>query len=1064
MANLFIFSGNRKRFSFLVKFIFYFLLIGNVSVAVAQNNITIQGVVVDERTKETIIGANVLVKDAKTGTATNVNGEFNLQVSSLPVTLVVRYIGYRTTEIDIYEKPQGQFIISLQENLNVLNEVVVTGYSTYKKENYLGSVSTVNAKSLEDRPAQSFDQLIGGQTSGVDIIATSGELNTPAVIRIRGINSISSGIYPLIIVDGVPVQTQNVGGNISQNPLSAINPNDIESVTVLKDAAASAIYGSRAASGVLVIATKKGVAGKPKITFESSLSYVTPYNLPKLLNSQQYIDIKNEGIQNLNPGSISRLDNHDANGNIIDTKWYDVAYRNAWQNTNNLSIAGATDYTNYYFSLNYTNQNGILRHNNFENKIVHAKVEQKLIKDVLKAGINLTYSNGINKGHAVSGQLSGGLNTPAINRQTYTLPPNVPIYNPDGPGGYNVDMSNATRNIGHSPTDVLGPNIGTLNSHNLQTQLDLDRVASETNSSTGSFFLEWNITKGLTAKTNYGYNRLSADNSIFYNPISGGAASVNGATINDANVYNKIDWTNTLNYDRILAEKHNVNLLLGQEYIASKSTGWGVRRENLIDPSFNTFYGGYTTFLNTGVSSQENAFLSYFASLNYDYDKKYLLSYSFRRDGYSGLTKNNRWGNFNAVSVGWNIANEAFFKSLSQNIVSDLKINASYGEVGNINIGSFPAFAYYSSISYAGTSGLKFNQAANNDLQWETSKKTNISATVGFLKGRFTLNVDYYNNDVDGLIVNVPTAPSLGLPGNTVAANVGSLYNKGIELGINAQIIDNRKFTWNSSLNFSTLENKVTKLDNDIYTPSTFGIMNLTREGYAVGSIFAVPTLGIDPDNGRRIFLNSEGREVEYDHSSTVHKWTYKDSGLEAPAIDNYKDGVIQGTSIPTYYGGWNNTFTYRDFDLSLNFTFSGGNKIYNATKATLSDGRYFNNGTFILDRWQKPGDITDIPKVVWNDNVSNGFTISNSYYAEDGDYLKLKNIVIGYTLKLKKLTNQNLSSLRLYAQATNVFTWTKYGGIDPEISNYGNSIDNGYDRNSIVNSRTFTVGLKLAF
>jgi TonB-linked SusC/RagA family outer membrane protein len=1063
MTKLFLFFGKSKKFQ---RFSLICFLIGISFVApvFSQNSVTIRGKVIDNRTKEAIIGASVLAKNAKAGTATDADGGFDIHVASLPATLVVEYIGYRREEIDIYEKPAEQLVILLQENLNVLNQIVVTGYSSYKKENYIGSASTVSATQLESRPSQSFDQIIGGQTSGVDIIATSGELNTPAVIRIRGINSVSSGIYPLIIVDGVPVQTQNVGGNIAQNPLSAINPNDIESVTVLKDAAASAIYGSRAANGVLVIATKKGTLGKPKITFESSLNYVAPYNLPELLNSQQYVDLKNEGIQNLNPGSISRLDNHDANGSIIDTKWYDVAYKNAWQNTNNLSIAGATDYTSYFFSLNYSNQNGILKYNNFENRIAHAKVEQVLIKNLLKTGINISYNDGINKGHAVSGQLSGGLNTPAINRQTYTLPPNVPIYNLDGPGGYNIDTSNATANIGHSPTDVLGPNIGTLNSHNLQTQLDLDRVSSETANITGSIFLEWNIVKGLVAKTDYGFNRLSVDNSTFYNPISGGAASVNGAAINEESVYNKADWKNTLNYDITLAGKHSINALVGHEYIYSKSSGWGVRRENLIDPSFNTFYGGYTTFLNSGVSSQENAFLSYFANVNYNFDKKYFLSYSFRRDGYSGLTSENRWGNFNAISVGWDIANEPFFKNLPTNVISVLKINASYGEVGNINIGSFPAFAYYASVSYAGTSGLKFNQAANNDLQWETSKKTNISATVGFLKDRILLTADYYNNDVDGLIVDVPTAPSLGLPGNTVAANVGSLYNRGIELSVNAQVINNRKFTWNTNLNFSTLKNKVTKLDNDIYTPSTFGIMNLTREGYAVGSIFAVPTLGIDPDNGRRIFLNSEGREVEYDHSSRDHKWTYRDTGLEAPAIDNYKDGVIQGTSIPTYYGGWNNTFTYKDFDLGVNFTFSGGNKIYNATKATLSDGRYFNNGTFMLKRWQNPGDVTDIPKVVWNDNVSNGFTISNSYYAEDGDYLKLKNIVVGYTLKLKELTNQNLSSLHLYVQASNVFTWTKYEGIDPEVSNYGNSIDNGYDRNSIVNSRTFTVGFKLAF
>jgi TonB-linked SusC/RagA family outer membrane protein len=1066
MTKLFYFFGNRKRF---LHFFLFSLVWGcNIALALAQENVILQGKVIDERNNESIIGASVRVKSAKSnsGAISDVNGDFKLNISSFPATLVVSYLGYRTEDIEIYEKPSGVFTIFLIEKSNALNEVVVTGYSTHQKKDYTGSASLVGADRLEDRPAQSFDQLLGGAATGVDILATSGELNTPAVIRIRGINSISSGIYPLIVVDGVPVFTNNVGGLIAQNPLSSINPNDIESVTVLKDAAASAIYGSRAANGVLVITTKQGAKGKPQITFESSLSYVTPYNQPKILNSTQYIEIKNEGLQHLYPnGTAAKFDNHDANGNIIDTNWQDVAYRDALQNTNNLSIAGSNDYTNYYLSVNYANQNGIIRHNNFENKIIHAKIEQKLIKDYLKAGANFNYNNGINQGHTVSGNLSGGLNTPAINRQTYTLPPNVPVYNPDG--SYNIDLSNKTANIGHSPNDNLGAKneITSMNSHNLQTQLDLDRVSSEVNNNIGNVFLEWNIIKGLQVKTNYALNRLSADNSIFYNPVSGGAASIGGRAIQSNTVYNKTDWTNTLNYDLTLAEKHNINALFGHEYIHSQTHGWGAIRDGLIDPSYNTYYGGYTSFSNNGVTADENVFLSYFTSLNYDYNKKYFLSYSFRRDGYSGLPKDNIWGNFNAVSAGWNIATEDFFKQLvSPDIINELKLNASYGEVGNINIGSFPAFAYYASTSYAGTSGLKFNQAANNDLQWETSKKTNIGATIGFLNDRYSLSFDYYKNNVDGLIVNVPTAPSLGLPGNTVAANVGSLYNKGVELGINATIVNTRKFSWNSALNFSTLENKVSSLSNDIYTPSTFGIMNLTREGYAVGSIFAVPTLGVDPENGRRIFLNSEGREVEYDHSSSKNKWTYRDTGNEAPAIDNYKDGTIQGTSLPTYFGGWNNTFKYKNFDLGLNFTFSGGNKMYNATKATLSDGRYFNNGTFILDRWQKPGDVTDIPKVVWNDNVTNGFTISNSYYVEDGDYLKLKNIVFGYTFKLKKVTNQNLSSLRLFVQATNLFTVTKYGGIDPELSNYGNSIEGGFDRNSIVNSRTFTAGLKLTF
>jgi TonB-linked SusC/RagA family outer membrane protein len=1020
---------------------------------IRAQQIELTGTIKDERNQE-LIGATVRVKGTLNGAATDASGKFRLNIKQkLPVTLVASYIGYFNQTIVVYENEPLAF--KLNEDVNRLSEVVVvsTGYTTQTKKEYTGSFAQVNTKQLESRPAQSFDQLIGGQAAGVDIVSTSGELNNPAVIRIRGINSITSGIYPLVVVDGVPIFTGNVGGNISQNPLSDINPNDIESIDILKDAAATAIYGSRAANGVLVITTKKGKKGKTKINYNNWVNYVTPYNFPAELGAKEYVDIKNEALANkgLSPGFVLQTN---TDGSYVDTKWSDLAYRNAFSQNHDLSVSGANDNTTYYLSANYSNQNGIIVHNNFERKSIRFNLDQKIVKNVT-AGINFTYSNSINKSHAVSGQNSGGLNTPAINRQTYTLPPNISPYNADG--SYNINLSNG--NIGFGPNSATI--LGSINSHNLLAQLDLDRVSSNSNNNIGNIYAEWAIITGLKLKTSYGFNRLAVDNSTFYNPFSGSAFG-SGSITNASDVSYRTDWTNTLSYSRSFNKKHNFDTTIGHEEIYTKSEGWGATRSGLSDPFFNVFQGGYSTIVPANNSLSETGFISYFGSINYNFDKKYLLSYSYRRDGYSGLPSANRWGNFNGASVGWTISEEKFFKnSVLAKLISDLKFSASYGEVGNINIGAYPALALYEPGTNAGTGTLGFSQAANQDLQWETSKKTNVGFKAAFLSNRISLGVDYYDNNIDGLIINVPTTPSLGIPGNSISANAGSLYNKGIEFSVNGAIIRKKGFSWNSVLNLSFSENKVTKLASDYYTPSTFGIMNMTRQGYAVGSIFAVPTNGVDPANGNRIFVNAKGEEVEY--NAVTAKWIYKD-GTSAKAIDNYADGKIQGSSLPTYYGGFTNTIDYKGFDLQVGITFSGGNKIYNATKATLTDGRYFNNSPIIKNRWTAPGQITDIPKVVWGDNVSNGFTISNSYYSEDGDYIKLKNIVLGYKFDLSKITNNNLTSVRVYGQATNLLTITKYEGSDPEISNYGNSINSGFDRNSVVNSRTFSVGLNVAF
>jgi hypothetical protein len=442
-----------------------------------------------------------------------------------------------------------------------------------------------------------------------------------------------------------------------------------------------------------------------------------------------------------------------------------------------------------------------------------------------------------------------------------------------------------------------------------------------------------------------------------------------------------------------------------------------------------------------------------------------LLSASFRRDGFSGLATGHKYGNFGGGSLGWNIAEEDFFKSSAlSSTVSLLKVRASYGQVGNVNIGNYPALSTYSSGVYGGVASLTTSQTGNPDLHWETSKKYDYGLNVGLFANRIVVDVDYYNNNIDGLILAAPQAPSKGIPGNSITTNIGSMYNKGFEFNVEAHVLDKGSFKWTSSINFSTVKNKVTSLSPgvaDIWTSST-ETSNITRVGYSVGSVYVVQTNGVNPQNGLRTYINKAGKTVQYNPVGGA--WTYLD-GTSAPALDAYNDGVIMGNTLPTYYGGFNNSFSYKGIDLSVNIVFSGGNKIYNGTKATLLDNRFFNNQTDILRRWTTVGQITDIPAVHYNDQNASGSVLPNSFNVEDGSYIKLGNASIGYRIPAKYYSRTGVSSIRIYGSAGNFILYTKYTGSDPEISaNADSNTAAGRDKNSVPAGKTFTLGLTVGF
>ncbi|SDP76390.1 TonB-linked outer membrane protein, SusC/RagA family [Mucilaginibacter sp. OK268] len=1005
----------------------------------------IKGTVNDEKGKP-LPGVSVSVKGTKTGTQTDINGTYALNVPDAGGILVFTFIGYERQEVKIGSKTIID--IGLSPRSDLLSEVVVSGYTVQNRAEFTGSSAHIGGKNIENRPLPSFDQALAGQAAGVKITSNGGSLNGVPVFRIRGTNSINLSSYPLIIIDGITSFTGDVGNSAENNPLSTVNTDDIESIEVLKDASATAIYGSRASNGVVVITTKKGKIGKVKVTYDGYYGVTKKPKLPKLLGAADYVTIKDESQVNSGLTPTYFLGKN-ADGSIQETNWYDYVYQTGHSHNHNLSVSGASESTNYFVSLGYTNQVGFLVKNTFERKSARVNLDHRLIKG-LHIGTNFTYGDAINNNLTSGVNNTFGLNN--LVRESMVLPPNVLPFNPDG--SYNISGSG----LG------LGPNTNLTGYYNPLPQLQHDKFSSESNNYLGLVYAEWELFKGFKAKTNYSINSLNVSNISFNNPYQAGGYATNGSATSRYTTNYRTDFTNTLNYTTSFANDHHISLLAGYEVIHTVINGFSATRTGLSDPYFESFAGGFTTVSAATGNYTENGYRSYFSNMFYDYKKKYLLSVSFRRDGFSGLSITNKYGNFGGGSIGWNLSEEDFYqKSSLSKTVSSVKLRASYGLVGNVNIGDYASSTLYTPGVYGGVATLALSQTGNLNLKWETSKKTDIGFNIGLWQNRITLDADYYNNNIDGLILAAPQSPSKGIPANAINTNIGSMYNRGFEFDIQAHIIDKGPFRWTAGFNFSTLKNRVTALANntDIWT-SGLETTNITRVGYSVASVYVVKTTGVNPANGLRTYLNRNGETVQY--SPVSGAWTYLD-GTKAPALDAYGDGVVMGPTLPTYYGGFNNTFKYKNFDLYVNIVYSGGNMIYNGTKATLLDNRFFNNQVDILRRWTTPGQITDIPALHYNDQQASGSVLPNSFNVESDRYVKLGNTSLGYTFPVKLFRKTGISSIRIYGSASNIILYTKYTGSDPEISANGDSnTASGRDKNSVPAGKSFTMGINVGF
>lgn len=928
-----------------------------------------------------------------------------------------------------------------------IQEVVVVGYGTQKKTDVTSSVSMVKGEAIANLNTPTFEAQLAGRSSGVQVVSSSGDIGRAPTVRIRGVNTISSGTSPLYVVDGVPIFAGDTGGgNTYANALADINPSDIETMTVLKDGAATAIYGSRAANGVILITTKKGKSGRFSVNYNNMFSVASVVEKLDLLRTADFLTISNEKAAAA--GTVW------ANGSQFDTDWQDAVLRTGTQTDHFLSMTGGLGKGNYYASLGYTKQEGIIKPNSMERISLRMNADQK-VTDWFKLSTNMSYTEtgyvGLNNNYnGISGAMFNAV------RQL----PNTPIYNPATPTGYNIYTLNTVSRVGQ--WDNFIPITSDLT--NIAYVVNNNKYSSDLTRFIGSIAGDVKFTDWLDYKLQVSKDRSVTTGFLYWNRVHGDGFSRGGFI--DNNYLNLDRWNiqNILNFNKTFGS-HNVNVVLVNEYQKQRSNSFYADGQGLSSDFFGdvgVISGSYATQLSGGGTS-ENGLISYAARLSYNYANKYFIQGTIRRDGLSALPTENKWGNFPGLSLGWTVSNENFLKD--NTTLSELKLRASYGKVGNTDIGNYPYLGLYNSFKYADYNGIGYSQAGNDQLKWETNTKKNIGADFGLLGNKITFSADYFINENDGLILAVPLSPSLGVPGNSINKNIGSMENKGFEFTANANILKNENFSWSVGGNLTTMKNKVTGLvdGSDIIQSQNGETAYLIREGESLRSLYGYRYWGVNAANGNPVYYKADGTLVQANIANQgYYVFDPNNPGtLGAASSLAGADKVILGNTLPTYFGSVNTEFKYKRFDLNVMARFSGGNSIYNVTRRELLNQDFYNNGSEILGRWQSaqnPGDGWTPRLYGGRGNFINLNGQASSRFVEKGDFVKIDNITLGYSIDPDMLSSIHLSKLRIYGVIQNAIMFTNYSGVDPEMENLG------MDYNSVPRQRTISFGINATF
>lgn len=1025
-----------------MKRILLFMFSFSFLMASAQDRI-ISGRVTSSEDGLPVPGVNILVKGTATGTSTDADGKYSISIPPSGVTLVFSYLGHVTQEIEV--GTQSSIDVLLKSDLTQLNEVVVIGYATAQKRELTGAVSSIKGGEIKNMPVQSFDKALQGRVAGVQVLSANGVPGGAVSVRIRGVGSITAGNEPLYIVDGVQMNTRNDGGSrVSNNPLAFLNPNDIESIDVLKDAANASIYGAQAANGVVIVTTKKGKAGG-RTNFNASYykGIVEPMPSLKMMNTQQFIQIRQEALKTSFP-ALSDLEIRQAalggrttpsitglglDPGLTDEQiaalptydWQGEAFKPGSIDNYELSMSGGNESTTFYTSLAVNKQDASIINVDFQRIGGKVDVTQKVNKRV---SVNVMANLSSVKQRGPYGDARG---TTAFGAAQYAAPvilPLNPIYDAETGGYYGLPGSG----------DVL---VGDLSQNVIATSMYIDSWA-RTNQMVSSLALNYTIIDNLVFRAFGAIDYRHLHSEFYGDPRLNDYYSLQGTKTVGDNVNANISTNYTLNYNHTFGTKHNVNVLAGFEYRNETNETSSFAGQGFPSPDFNT---GNAAATPTGIGGAWTGFkrVGLFSNLKYDYDKRYFASLTLRYDGSSRFGSNNQFGYFPSVSGAWNINEEPFLKS--SNLVSDLRLRASWGTTGNDQIGNFDSRSLYGLVgNYNGASGIGPSQLGNPNLRWEKNETTNIGVDYGFFNNRIAGSVEVFRRISRDLLLNQSVAQTSGF--NDITKNVGELKNDGLEIEIRTININKNGFEWNTNFNITFLDNEVLSLYNGLQIlPGDQSI----RVGYPLGTNINNPYAGVNPANGR---------PMHYDKNGNI---TY----LRTPA-----DLVPMGhQDLTTTYGGFTNTFSYKGIELSAFFQFD-----YGRTAANLQHFRMADNGAvlrnsnlmFFEDRWTTPGQVTYVPRPA-NNRTENSSYISSyqttARFYEDASFIRLKQVTLAYNLPASIISRLKFNNARIYAQGVNLITWTKWTGYDPEFRATGNGTEG-----IIPQVRNYIFGIEVGF
>ncbi|MBM6993752.1 MAG: TonB-dependent receptor [Prevotella sp.] len=1013
--------------------IFSIILAGLPAIASAQSELS--GQVTDVHTGEALIGATVIVKgQAGQGVVTDIDGNFTLHTNrNTPLTLTIGYAGYRSQEIEVYDSEEP-INVKLRVTSDFLKEVVVVGYGTQSRTQLTGSVVTVKSDVFANSTSASLDGALGGQVAGLNVTAASGQPGAESSIRIRGGNSVNASNEPLYVVDGFIYfkDVSNSGTGIGAiesglNPLATINPNDIQSIEVLKDVSATAIYGSRGANGVILITTKKGAFGEKKanISYGYSIGLSNVSRKLDLMNASQWAQYQKTYWNNKGGYTDEEIASLGEG-----TDWQDAVLRTAVQQSHELSVNGATDKSRYAFSANYTDQQGIVLNSGFQRYNFHTNVEWELQKN-LKLGVNATYGRSKQEGLTTTEQTvynSSPYSAGITNSFVYALlmPPVVSVYNADGSYNFSNPYEYAYFAIGdHAANPV----------YDLQ-----ESVAENINNYLLSNVWATYQLGDFTLKAALGLN----SEKLTQNYFSGAYTSLGLATEGIGGVGNRQTdvWQQeyTVNYVKDFSNIHHVDALAGYTRQTQTSTYSSIRTNHFTNESLKQYnLGGGSGIYTPQTGISQSSLNSLIARVNYTLLDRYNATATFRADNSSRFAKNHRWGYFPSLGLSWNVDKEAFLRHAKH--LDYLKLRLSGGLVGNQEISDYAFSTSYTTGSYAGSSNYTKSTSVNSDLKWETTASYNAGVDAGFFGDRLGVVLDFYYKKTSDLLLLVPVGFASGV--TSQLQNVGNVVNRGVELALNGTLIKRRHLTWTVSANVAHNHNEITSMGSSSDIIQGAANQQILRKGEALGSFYGLVFDGIvqaDEDVSLLPTVNGitpKAGDVKFVDTNDDH-------------VINAKDRQVLGSIQPDLTYGFSSQLQYRNFDASIAFAGSHGNKLYNALGRRLEQtGDSYNVLTTVLNSWTEATGGNTLALA----STSRPFSYIDSRYVQSASYLKLKNLTVGYRLALPKSFPVGV---RLYATATNLFTLTPYKGYDPEVSG-------GTDYGAYPSARTFTFGVTLS-